>query len=65
MTTRAEQEEQDSREEAERLKLLPRAVQRQVIALHQSTADDSSLDRADRAFARRRVSALKRFLRLG
>jgi hypothetical protein len=55
--------EQEYREEAERLALLPGADQREVIALHRSIADNPKAAKADRQAARERADALERHLR--
>jgi hypothetical protein len=53
----------DHRGEAERLAQLPREDQRQVIALHRSTADNPRAPKRDRDFARQRADALERHLK--
>lgn len=58
------EQEQEYREEAERLKALDRETQRQVIELHRRTAADPKATRADRRVARERADALERFLGL-
>jgi hypothetical protein len=55
-------QDREYREEAERLKALDRATQRQVIELHRSTATDPKATRADRQAAAERADALERFL---
>jgi hypothetical protein len=55
--------EQEYREEAERLALLPKADQREIIGLHRSTADNPKAPKPDRQLARERVEALERHLR--
>jgi hypothetical protein len=56
--------EQEYREEAQRLKVLSRDMQRQVIAIHRATAADRTAHKADRDAARRRAAALERYLGL-
>lgn len=53
----------EHRAEAERLALLPLDEQREILALHQSVADNSKLPKRERDFARERVEALQRHLR--
>jgi hypothetical protein len=55
--------EQEYREEAERLAVLPRDVQRQAIALIRAPADNPKVKKRDREEARRRADALERHLR--
>jgi hypothetical protein len=55
--------EQEYREEAERLALLPKADQRELIALHRSTADNPKAPKRERQIARERVEALEHHLR--
>jgi hypothetical protein len=55
--------EQEHREEAERLAVLPRDVQRQVVALIRKTADDPKVDKGNRDEARERADAIERHLR--
>lgn len=57
-------EEREYREEAERLKALPRDVQRQILVIFRAPADNPRLDPADRRAAAERVAALERFLGL-
>lgn len=59
-----EEQEQEWREEAERLKVLDLETIREIIAIHRSTANDPKADRKDRIFARKRAEALERFLGL-
>jgi hypothetical protein len=60
-----EKSQQDEyREEAERLALLPKATRRQVIALHRSLAADKRATRADRKRAALRADDLEKFLGL-
>lgn len=58
------EKEREYREEARRLAELPRADQREIIALHRSVADDGKVSKRDRELARERAEALARFLRL-
>jgi len=60
----AEWQEAEWKAEAERLKLLDRKTQRQVIAIHRKTAADKGISRADREHAGRRADALEKFLKL-
>jgi hypothetical protein len=55
--------EDEYRAEAERLALLPRADQSEVIALHRSVAENAKLPKADRQAAADRADALERYLR--
>ena len=55
--------EQEYREEAERLAVLPRDVQRQAIVLIRAPADNPKVKKRDREEARRRADALERHLR--
>ena len=55
--------EQEYRDEAERLALLPVADQRAIIALHRSVAADSKVPKRDRDMARERADALESHLR--
>jgi hypothetical protein len=55
--------EQEYREEAERLALLPIEDQKQIIALHRSTADNPKAPKRDRQKAGERAEALERHLR--
>jgi hypothetical protein len=57
--------EQEYREEAGRLAQLPVEVQRQILDIHRSTANDPKLRKRDRDEARERVEALERLLGLG
>ena len=52
------------REEAGRLAQLPVEVQRQILDIHRSTANDLKLRKRDRKAARERLEALERFLGL-
>ena len=56
--------ERDCRDEAERLRLLPREDQRAIVALHRSVANDPKVTKANRDEARRRADALEKLLRL-
>jgi hypothetical protein len=56
--------DEEFRQEAARLALLPKADQRAVIALHRSVANDPRVSEANRAEARKRANALARILRL-
>jgi len=56
--------EQEYREEAERLSLLPVGDQREIIALHRSVADNPKVRKADREAARERADALEKHLGL-
>ena len=57
-------EEQEYRDEAERLRRLSRAEQRAVVEMIGSPADDPKVSKANRAEARRRADALTRLLNL-
>jgi hypothetical protein len=57
------EQEQEYREEAERLATLPRDDQRQLIAQHRAIAADKSVPKADRKEAKERADALERHLR--
>lgn len=54
----------DDRVEAARLSLLPRAVQREVVAIIGAPADDPRVKLADRQEARRRSAALIKLLKM-
>jgi hypothetical protein len=58
------EQEQDYRDEAERLKVLDVDQQRQIVELHRRTANDTRATRADRRVAAERADALERFLGL-
>jgi len=58
------EQEQEYREEAERLKALTRAEQRQVIAMHRAIAGNPSAGKAARRISRRWADALERLLNL-
>jgi len=55
----------EDRAEAERLNLLPRDEQRQIVLMIRAAADDPKVLDADRREARARAKALERLLRLG
>lgn len=57
-------QEQEYREEAERLKALPLDVQRQIIAMHRTDADNPKVPKADREYARERMEVLEKLLGL-
>jgi hypothetical protein len=57
-------QEQETREEAERLAGLSRDQQRQIIALHRSLAADATVPKRERTYARERADALERLLGL-
>jgi hypothetical protein len=57
--------EQQYREEAQRLALLPKEDQRQIIALHRSVADNPKVPKREREAGRQRADALERLLKLG
>jgi hypothetical protein len=54
--------EQEYREEAERLALLPVEDQREIIALHRSTASNPRAPKREREIAQQRADALERHL---
>jgi hypothetical protein len=54
----------EDREEAKRLALLPKATQRQVIALYRSLAADTRATRVDRKRAAQRADILEKLLGL-
>jgi hypothetical protein len=56
--------EQEYREEAERLAKLPRADQREIIALHRSVANNPKVPKRERQAGLERAAALERLLRL-
>jgi hypothetical protein len=58
------EQEREYREEAERLKQLPRAEQRAIVELIGSPARDPEVSEENRKEARRRASALSRLLKL-
>jgi len=63
MPRKPDPEIEASRQEAERLSQLAPEVQRQVLAIIRSPADDPRLPKADREAARRRADAVAKFLR--
>jgi hypothetical protein len=56
--------EQEYREEAERLALLPKAEQRAIVAWHKAIADDPKVKKSDRQAASARARALEKLLGL-
>jgi hypothetical protein len=56
--------EQEYREEAGRLAQLPVEVQKQILEIHRSTANDPKLRKRDREAARERFEALEKLLGL-
>jgi len=56
--------EQEHRDEAERLAKLPRELQREIVAMHWTDARNPKVPKRDRQFARQRAMALERLLRL-
>jgi hypothetical protein len=56
--------DQEYREEAERLALLPVPEQREIIALHRSIADNPKVPKREREAGRQRADALERLLGL-
>lgn len=56
--------EQEHQEEAERLALLPRADQREIIALYRSIAKNPKVPKAERQAGLIRATALERLLKL-
>lgn len=56
--------EQEFREEAERLALLPRDDQISIIAMHKADAANPKVPKGDREFAAARAKALTRLLEL-
>ena len=56
--------EQEYREEAERLALLPVEDQREIIALHRSIAGNPKVPRREREAGKERADALERLLGL-
>jgi len=55
---------EEHREHAERLKLLPRAVQRQVLAIYRTDAERPGIGKKDRQISLARVEALETLLKL-
>ena len=62
MTT---EHEQEFREEAARLAVLPVSDQRAFVAMLRADAANRKVPKRDRDFARERADALERFLKLG
>lgn len=64
MTMRSEDtaDSDEFREEAERLKTLPREAQLQILSMYREPADNPKLSKEDRRAARERVAALKKLL---
>jgi hypothetical protein len=58
----SESHEDEWKEEAERLKALPREVQLQILSIYREPADNPNLSREDRRAARERVAALEKLL---
>ena len=58
------EQDADLREEAKRLRLLPRKLQREAVAMIGSPASDPTVPAADRKEARRRAKALAELLHL-
>jgi hypothetical protein len=58
------EQEQATRDEAKRLKLVAKATQREIIAMHRETAADPKVGRADRKLAKERADALETLLGL-
>ena len=56
------QKEQEYREEAERLALLPRDEQKAIIAMHRDIASNPKVPKAEREAGRERADALERHL---
>jgi hypothetical protein len=56
-------EEQEYREEAERLAKLPPEDQKEILSLHRSTAENPKAPKRERELARERLAALERHLR--
>jgi len=54
----------EDRAEAKRLKLLPKAEQREIVEMVRAVADNPKIPEADRKEARRRGKALAELLRL-
>jgi hypothetical protein len=55
--------EQEHREEAERLALLPVDDQKRILAMHRADAANPKVPKRDREFARERADALEKHLR--
>jgi hypothetical protein len=62
MSKAADDDRQEHAEEAERLRLLPPAVQRQLIAEQEAIAGNRKVPKRDRDFARERADTLTRLL---
>ena len=60
----ASRRDEEDRQEAKRLKQLPRAEQRAIVELIGSPALDPNVSEADRKEARRRARTLTRLLKL-
>jgi hypothetical protein len=58
------EKEQEYREEAERLAMLPVVEQRKIIAMHREIATGKGVPKAERHAGLERAAALERFLRL-
>lgn len=58
------EQEQEYREEAARLALLPVADQHEIIALHRSVASNPKVPKREREAGKARADALERFLGL-
>lgn len=56
--------EQEHREEAKRLALLPRADQREIIAMYRTVANNPKVPKRERQAGLERAAALERFLGL-
>lgn len=56
--------EREYREEAERLKQLPRAEQRQIVEMYRDVANGKGVPARERKAGLERVAALERFLKL-
>jgi hypothetical protein len=56
--------EQEDRDEAERLKPLPRRLQREIVETTRLPADDPEVSAENRREARRRANALEKLLKL-
>jgi len=61
---KADETAHENEEEAERLRQLPRAEQRAIVAMHWIDARNPKIPKRDRQFARQRAMALERLLRL-
>jgi hypothetical protein len=58
------EQEQEYKEEAERLALLPIAEQKRIIAMHKADASNPKVPKRDREYAAERAKALARLLGL-